>query len=42
MNNEGGKTIIINDANAFLEHLSFWHNKSEPILLSRFDLHLTH
>jgi hypothetical protein len=28
MNNEGGKTIII-DAKAFLEHLSFWHNKSD-------------
>jgi len=29
MNNEGGKTIIIDDAKAFLEHLSFWHNKSD-------------
>ena len=29
MNNEGGKTIIIDDAKAFLEYLSFWHNKSD-------------
>ena len=29
MNNEGGKTIIIDDAKAFFEHLSFWHNKSD-------------
>ena len=29
MNNEGGKTIIIDDVKAFLEHLSFWHNKSD-------------
>ena len=29
MNNEGGKTIIIDDAKAFLEHLLFWHNKSD-------------
>ena len=28
MNNKGGKTIII-DAKAFLEYLSFWHNKSD-------------
>lgn len=29
MNNKGGKTIIIDDAKAFFEHLSFWHNKSD-------------
>ena len=29
MNNEGPKTFIINDFKAFLEHLSFWHNKSD-------------
>jgi len=29
MNNEGPKTIIINDIKSFLEHLSFWHNKSD-------------
>jgi hypothetical protein len=29
MNKEGPKTIIINDAKGFLEHLSFWHNKSD-------------
>ena len=29
MSNEGPKTIIINDFKSFLEHLSFWHNKSD-------------
>ena len=28
MNKEGPKTII-NDVKSFLEHLSFWHNKSD-------------
>lgn len=29
MSNEGKRTIIINDVKSFLEHLSFWHNKSD-------------
>ena len=29
MSNEGPKTIVIKDAKAFLEHLSFWHNKTD-------------
>jgi hypothetical protein len=29
MSNEGPKTFIINDFKGFLEHLSFWHNKTD-------------
>ena len=29
MNNEGPRKIIIEDGDAFLRHLTFWHNKTD-------------